>query len=76
MILELFKSGMILAELSSEYSISKSTINGWIKDVKEIKVDKTKYVGIIENEAIKTDIIRIYEVKLHIFILLEILGDI
>ena len=29
---------MSLAELSSEYGIAKSTINGWIKDVKEIKV--------------------------------------
>ena len=30
----LFKSGMSLSEISSEYSIAKSTINGWIKDVK------------------------------------------
>ena len=28
MIVELFKSGMSLAELSSEYGIAKSTING------------------------------------------------
>ena len=34
MIVELFKSGMSLAELSSEYGIAKSTINCWIKDVK------------------------------------------
>ena len=39
MIVELFKSGMSLSEISSEYGIAKSTINGWIKDVKEIKVD-------------------------------------
>ena len=26
-------------KLSIEYGIAKSTINGWIKDVKEIKVD-------------------------------------
>ena len=49
MILDLFKPGMILAELSSEYGISKSTISGWIKDVKEIKVDKTKSVRVMEN---------------------------
>jgi transposase len=38
MIVDLYKSGMTLAELSSEYGIAKSTINGWIKGVKEIKV--------------------------------------
>ena len=37
MIVDLFKSGMSLAELSSEYGLVKSTINGWIKDVKETK---------------------------------------
>lgn len=34
MIVDLYKSGMSLAELSSEYGIVKSTINGWIKDLK------------------------------------------
>ena len=42
MIVELFKSGMSLAQLSSEYGIAKPTINGWIKDVKEIKVDENE----------------------------------
>ena len=42
MIVELFKSGMSLAELSSEYGIAKSTINGWIKDLKEIKKEKNE----------------------------------
>ena len=42
MIVDLVKSGMSLAELSSEYGIAKSTINGWIKDVKEIKVDENE----------------------------------
>lgn len=32
MIVDLYKSGMTLAELSSEYGIAKSTINGWIKE--------------------------------------------
>ena len=40
MIVDLFKLGMRLSEISSEYSIVKSTINGLIKDVKEIKVDE------------------------------------
>ncbi len=34
MIVDLFKSGMSVSEISSEYGIAKSTINGWIKDVK------------------------------------------
>ena len=33
MIVELFKSGMSLAELSSEYGIAKATINGWVKNL-------------------------------------------
>lgn len=38
-IVDLYKPEMNLAELSSEYGIAKWTINGWIKDVKGIKVD-------------------------------------
>jgi len=34
MLVDLYKSGMSLAELSSEYGIAKSTIGGWIKDLK------------------------------------------
>ena len=48
MILDLFKSGMSLSEISSEYSIAKSTINGWIKDVKEIKVDENEVITLKE----------------------------
>lgn len=50
MIVDLFKSGMSLADLSSEYGIAKSTINGWIKDVKEIKVYDNE---VITNRLIK-----------------------
>lgn len=39
MIVDLYKSGMNLSEISSEYGIAKSAINGWIKDIKKIKVD-------------------------------------
>ena len=54
MIVDLFKSGMSLAELSSEYGIAKSTINGWIKDVKEIKELKKEMARIKEeNEILK-----------------------
>ena len=53
MIVELFKSGMSLAELSSEYGIAKSTINGWIKDVKEIKVDENEVMTLKGVKALK-----------------------
>ncbi|ETI88151.1 transposase [Clostridium butyricum] len=53
MIADLYKSGMSLAELSSEYGIAKSTINGWIKDVKEIKVDENEVMTLKEVKALK-----------------------
>lgn len=61
MIVDLFKSGMSLAELSSEYGIAKSTINGWIKDVKEIKVDENEVMTLKEVKALKKEIARIKE---------------
>ena len=39
-IVELYNAGKSLAELSSEYALSKSTITGWIKKNKPIAVDK------------------------------------
>lgn len=39
---------MSLAEISSEYGIAKSTINGWIKDVKEIKIDENEVMTLKE----------------------------
>jgi transposase len=39
-IVELYNSGKSLAELSSEYAVSKSTIIGWIKKNKPISVGK------------------------------------
>lgn len=39
-IVELYNSGKSLAELSSEYALSKSTITGWINKNKPIAVDK------------------------------------
>ena len=61
MIVELFKSGMSLAELSSEYGIAKSTINGWAKDVKEIKVDENEVMTLKEVKALKKEMARIKE---------------
>ena len=59
MIVDLFKSGMSLAELSSEYDIARSTINGWIKDVKEIKVDENEVMTLKEVKELKKEIARI-----------------
>ena len=61
MIVELFKSGMSLAELSSEYGFAKSTINGWVKDVKEIKVDENEVMTLKEVKALKKEMARIKE---------------
>lgn len=61
MIVDLFKSGMTLKELSSEYGIAKSTINGWIKDVKEIKVDENEVMTLKEVKELKKEIARIKE---------------
>ena len=61
MIVELFKSGMSLAELSSEYGIAKSTINGWVKDVKEIKVDENEVMTLKKVKDLKKEMARIKE---------------
>ena len=61
MIVELFKSGRSLADLSSEYGIAKSTINGWVKDVKEIKVDENEVMTLKEVKALKKEMARIKE---------------
>ena len=61
MIVDLFKSGMSLAELSSEYGIARSTINGWIKDVKEIKVNENEVMTLKEIKELKKEIARIKE---------------
>ena len=61
MIVELFKSGMSLAELSSEYGIAKSTINGLIKDVKEIKIDENEVMTLKEVKALRKEMARIKE---------------
>ena len=61
MIVELFKSGMSLAELSSEYGIAKSTINGWIKEVKEIKIDENEVMTLKEVKALRKEMARIKE---------------
>lgn len=61
MIVDLYKSGMSLTELSSEYGIAKSTVNGWVKNVKEIKVDENEVITLKEVKELKKEIARIKE---------------
>ena len=61
MIVDLFKSGMNLSEISREYGIAKSTINGWIKDVKEIKVDGNEIMTLKEVKELKREMERTNE---------------
>ena len=60
-IVDLYKSGMTIPEISSEYGIAKSTINGWVKDVKEIKVDENEVMTLKEIKALKKEMARIKE---------------
>ena len=46
---------MSLSELSSEYGIAKSTINGWIKNVKEIKVDENEIMTLKKVKELKKE---------------------
>lgn len=59
MIVELYKSGISLSEISSEYDIAISSINGWIKDVKEIKISEDDIITLKEVKALKREIARI-----------------
>ena len=61
MIVDLYKSGMTLVELSKEYNIARSTLNGWIKSVKEIKVDENEGMTWKEVKALKKEMARINE---------------
>ena len=61
MIVDLFKSGMSVSEISSEYGIAKSTINGWIKDAKEIKVNENEVMTLKEFKQFKKEMARIKE---------------
>ena len=48
MISDLYKSGMTISEISSEYGIAKSTINGWVKANKEIKISEDEVITLKE----------------------------
>ena len=61
MIVDLYKLGVSLSEISSEYGIARSTINGWIKDVKEIKISEDDVITLKEVKELKKEIARIKE---------------
>jgi len=52
-IVELYNSGKSLAELSSEYALSKSTISGWVKKKKSVTVDKNTIITAEEYQQCK-----------------------
>ena len=51
-IVELYNSGKSLAELSTEYALSKSTITGWLNKNKPIAVDKKTTITAGDYQAI------------------------
>ncbi len=51
MIVELFKSGMTVTEIGTEYGIANSTINGWINRGQEIRVSDEEIITV--NEIMK-----------------------
>jgi transposase len=58
---ELYNSGKSLAELSSEYALSKSTIVGWINKNKPITVEKDKTITAADYQAVLKKLARIEE---------------
>ena len=61
MISDLYKSGMTISEISSEYDIAKSTINGWVKANKEIKISEDEVITLKEVAKLKKEVARIKE---------------
>jgi len=61
MISDLYNSGMSVTEINSEYGIAKSTINGWIKNNKKIKVSDEEFMTMKEVAQLKKEIARIKE---------------
>lgn len=53
MISDLYNSGITISEISSEYDWEKSTINGWVKVVKEIKISENEVITLKEVAKLK-----------------------
>jgi transposase len=60
-IVELYNAGKSLAELSSEYALSKSTITGWVKKNKPIDVDKDTTITAADYQAVLKKMARLEE---------------
>ena len=61
MILELYKSGMTVSEISREYEIAGSTINGWIKKGREIRINEDEVITVSEIMKLKKEMANIKE---------------
>ena len=61
MIVDLFKSGMSVSEISSEYGIARSTIAWWVKDKREIKVNENESITLKEVMELKKEMAKIKE---------------
>ena len=61
MISDLYKSDMTISEISIEYCIAKSTINGWVKSNKEIKISEDEVITLKEVAKLKKEMARIKE---------------
>ena len=61
MIVDLYKSGMTLVELSKEYNIARSTLNGWIDKKKEVKISDDEIMTKQEIMDMKNEMARIKE---------------
>ena len=61
MISDLYKSGMTISEISSEYGIAKSPINGWVRAKKEIKILEDEIITLKEVAKLKKEMARIKE---------------
>jgi transposase len=72
-IVELYNSGKSLAELSSEYALSKSTITGWINKNKPVTVDNNTtltaegYKNLLKKNAKLEEEIEILKKAMGIF---------
>ncbi len=60
-IVELYNAGKSLAELSSEYALSKSTITGWIKKNQPVAVDKDTTITAADYQAVLKKMARLEE---------------
>lgn len=56
-IVDLYNMGnKSLSELESEYGVSKSTMNGWIKKLSPVKISETETITMKEYQALQKKI--------------------